>query len=401
MTEIITYSLRNGQQRSDQYYEDVAAFTDEVLVQAASRIQTLVQAFQAQREAPRTWPEYALELLTLGVLWRTYAGAALGLAMIPRQVLAGLVRLRQRGGRLKPGIDLLRGVVGRLFLASNGRYPTKDLEPTLERLDRLLGWLSASDTFSQEVKRLRPWRDFLGGQSPEQVLENLETAIAFAAWFEEQGQAALGRYTPHVERFLLEVHPAYRWREDAIFCGRRRVEYHLNMVGTEILNRAFREDFVSARQKVVLAPPCMQAQLAGACQAQLTPFGSRCAGCTPACRVHQLTMLGEKRGFEVFIMPHELSVFSNGTVEPIEADALGVVGVSCPLTNASGGWETKDLGLPAQGILLDYCGCPWHWHKEGIPTDINFGQLLKVLGIDENEMTSDSVRTESRIKEKI
>jgi hypothetical protein len=32
--------------------------------------------------------------------------------------------------------------------------------------------------------------------------------------------------------------------------------------------------------------------------------------------------------------------------------------------------------------LLDYCGCAWHWHKTGIPTDINIGQLLNVLDLD-------------------
>jgi len=30
--------------------------------------------------------------------------------------------------------------------------------------------------------------------------------------------------------------------------------------------------------------------------------------------------------------------------------------------------------------LLDYCGCRYHWHKQGIPTDINLRQLLHVLG---------------------
>jgi hypothetical protein len=389
MTEVITYSLRDGQERSDQYYKDVAAFTDKVLDEAEGRIQTLVETFrtflqQAGREVPRTCPEYTLELLTLGVLWRVYAGDALGLAEVPRRALACLVRLRQRGGRLKPGIDFLRGVLGRLFLSFDSRRPTETPAPALYHLDRLLDWLSASDTFSQEVKRLRAWQDFLAIQPPDQGTEILEAATAFASWFETQSEAALGHYTPHVERFLAETHPGYRWREDAIFCGRRRVEYHLNMVGTEILNRAFREEFLGATRKVVLAPPCMQAQPEGVCQARLTPFGSRCAGCTPGCRVHQLTKLGEKHGFEVLIMPHELSVFSSGAVEPVEDGEVGVVGVSCVLTNPSGGWETKDLGIPAQGVLLDYCGCPWHWHKEGFPTDINFGQLLKVIGIKEN-----------------
>ena len=59
-------------------------------------------------------------------------------------------------------------------------------------------------------------------------------------------------------------------------------------------------------------------------------------------------------------------------------------GVSCVLTNISGGWETRALGTPAQGVLLDYCGCSWHWHEKGIPTDVNVGQLLHVLGIDQD-----------------
>jgi hypothetical protein len=384
--EVITYSLRDGQKGSDPYYRDVAAFTDKVLAKAQGRTRWLVEAFQTYvqetgRETLRTNPEYTLELLTLGVLWRVYAGTALDLARVPGRVLACLVRLRQRGGCLKPGVDLIRGILGRLFLSSAGHLLRETPTPTLSHLDRLLDWLSATDTFNQEVKRLRAWRDFLADQSPEEATRGLAAAISFAAWFEMRSQAALGRYTPNVERFLAETHPDYRWREDAIFCGRRRVEYHLNMVGTEILNRAFGEAFLSTARKVVLVPPCMRAQPDGVCQAHPTPFGARCAGCTPGCRVHQLARLGEKHGFGVLIMPHELSVFSSGAVQPVEDDAVGIVGVSCPLTNASGGWETKDLGIPAQGVLLDYCGCPWHWHKEGIPTDVNFNQVLRVLDL--------------------
>jgi hypothetical protein len=68
-------------------------------------------------------------------------------------------------------------------------------------------------------------------------------------------------------------------------------------------------------------------------------------------------------------------------VRPANGGSIGIVGVSCPLTITTGGWETKDLGVPAQGVMLDYCGCPWHWHKEGIMTDINFQQLLQVLDV--------------------
>ncbi len=160
-------------------------------------------------------------------------------------------------------------------------------------------------------------------------------------------------------------------------------------MGTEILNRAFREAFLKTGRKVVLAPPCMRAQPDGVCQARSTPFGDCCTACTPGCRVHQVTKLGEKHDFDVLIMPHELSVFSNSKIKPTKDGTVAIVGVSCPPTNFSGGWETKDLNIPALGLLLDYCGCPWHWHKEGIPTDINFRQLLWVLGIDRNIVVSD------------
>lgn len=389
MTEVITYSLRDGQKHSDQYYEDVAVFTEEVLGEVEGRAQRLVEAFrehtrQTGGETPRSRAEYAFEILVLGVLWRTYAGQAARQG--GSRLLAGLARLRQSNAFLKPGIDILRGVLGAVFLHTKREGGAKAPEARLDNLERLMEWMEATGDFNEEVKRLRGWRDFLSGQRPDQVSGHLNTAISLAAWFEGRSREALGRYTPNVEAFLAHTHPGYRWREDAIFCGRQRVEYHLNMVGTEVLNRAFREEFLRTERKAVLLPPCMRAKPEGQCQARMTPFGERCAGCTPGCRVHQATKLGEKHGFDVFIMPHELSVFSSGKVKPAEIGSVGVVGVSCPLTNVTGGWETKDLGVPAQGVLLDYCGCPWHWHKEGIPTDISFHQLLKVLGSEDGDM---------------
>lgn len=47
------------------------------------------------------------------------------------------------------------------------------------------------------------------------------------------------------------------WRKDVIFCVSRRAEYHLNMVGAEIMNRAYRERFIKTPKKAVLLPACM------------------------------------------------------------------------------------------------------------------------------------------------
>jgi hypothetical protein len=227
--DVITYSPRDEQARSDQYYRDVAAFTDQVPADTEGRIRLLMETcpshLQAtRREAPRTYAECVFDLLTLGVLWRVYAGDALGLAEVPRRVMTGLVHLRQRGGFLKPGADLLRGVLATLFLPSDSQHRTETPAPTLDHLGRLLTWLEATGDYDQEAKRLRVWQAFLASRPPEEASNHLAAAIALAAWFDARSQVALGRYTPHVEQFLTTVHPNYRWREDAIFCGRRRVE---------------------------------------------------------------------------------------------------------------------------------------------------------------------------------
>ena len=100
------------------------------------------------------------------------------------------------------------------------------------------------------------------------------------------------------------------------------------MVGTEILNRSFREQFLAVDEKIVLLPPCMQARQDGSCEAVPTPFGDQCAHCTPTCRIHQISLLGEKHGFRVAIIPHELSVFSSGEVKAPADVKIGIVGVS-------------------------------------------------------------------------
>lgn len=384
--DVITYSLRNDSGKSDPYYRDIATFTDEVLAGAELAVGGLVDGYKdfllkTDHEFPRSSAEYIFEIIMLGIFWRVYHASARHLGEATRRTLIHLTHLKSRGAAAEWVAKRLTGVIVTIFLSSSENGDVKPPAPTLTGLDRLLNWLEATGDFTQEVRRLRPWIEFLADQSPQVTAAYLADILTLAAWFEERSLTVLGRYTPNVERFLRETHPRYRWREDFIFCGRRRVEYHLNMLGTEILNRAFRESFLRTKQRFVLVPPCM-AHPDDHCQARQTSFGARCAACSPGCRVNQLTKLGEKYGFQVFMLPDQLKVFSGKKPDPENRDEMGIVGVSCALTNVSGGWDTRAMGIPAQGVLLDYCGCPWHWHKQGIPTDTNFAQIMRALGIE-------------------
>ena len=115
------------------------------------------------------------------------------------------------------------------------------------------------------------------------------SAITFALCFENDSEENIGVYTENVDRYLKEVRPKRYWREDVIFCGRRRVEYHLNMVGAEILNKAFRESFVKTGKKLLLLPGCMRLFPNSKCKAKETELGIRCARCSSDCQVNRLT----------------------------------------------------------------------------------------------------------------
>lgn len=84
-------------------------------------------------------------------------------------------------------------------------------------------------------------------------------AIGFALWFEARAEDALGEFTAGVESFLHERTPDYNWREDVILASRRRVEYHLNMLSAELLNRAYCEVFEAKDKVAAMAPRCKAA----------------------------------------------------------------------------------------------------------------------------------------------
>jgi hypothetical protein len=197
--------------------------------------------------------------------------------------------------------------------------------------------------------------------------------MALADDFETISRRSLCPYTQGVDIFRAAAMRHLAHRYDAELVMRTPLEYHLGMVGTEILNRINRASFQATRRRVVILPPCMRAHRDDACKAVPTELGAKCQACTPGCHVHQITKLGEKRGFEVVMIPDELRCIGEAAAQSV--GGLGLVGVSCALTNWSGGWDAEKLGVPAQGVLLDYVGCSYHWDDIGIETSANLRQI--------------------------
>lgn len=373
MTRIITYSLRRDGRNSDGYYRAVAAFADYWAAGSTRDAAAITAGFRdyrrARGEPDRSDAEYAFEMLALGVTLREHGGEAAQLPGWLSWVLRRLVGAQDRWPKCEGAFKKARGWIGWAAKWSNrGKAGGDDV-------DRLIEWLRANDE-SGKAARFEQWGKYLRGVDPETAHRVVAKCLALADGFAESSLRTLGPYTEGVERFLSESAPHYRGRYDTAFVSRTRLEYHLGMLGTEILSRAYRERFLSAKKKIVIVPPCMRAQPEEECKAIQTPLGAKCQACTPACRVHQITKLGEKRGFDVYIIPDELRVFGSGA----GGGNLGVVGVACALTNWSGGWEAEFIGIPAQGVLLDYVGCTYHWDEKGIPTDTNLRKLEEAVG---------------------
>lgn len=382
MGDIITYSLKPMDKTSDKYYEVVETFTDEVMDRINRSTKVTVEDFQAfilknDKEELRSKEEYAFELLVLGVLWMIYTDKALTLREGPKVFLTRLSVLREKNNSLKVLIDYIKGFLGGLWLLKE-KNKVENIDKTTTNMHKLLEWLMATGEFNQEVKRLKQWEEYLASKSIEDTSKIISIAVEMAKWFDIESRDALGGFTINVDKFLKEDYLKHKWKEDNVYCGRKKIEYHLNMVGAEIMNRAFREDFLRSEEKRLLLPVCMRFYSSKDCKATKSKEGYICSGCSEKCKVNYLTDLGRSHGIKVLIIPHESAAF---TREKIEKGKVGIIGIACVLNLISGGWKAKDLGFVPQCVLLDYCGCKNHWNGEGLVTEINLSKLKAILNI--------------------
>lgn len=368
MTRIITYSLRGDSPNSDEFYHTISFFADAWLAETEPELLDLVEGFreyqQCSAEGNRSNIEYLFELLALGVLLREHGDEARQMPGWVKRLMQRLVDIQKQIPQLERIIKFLRGWIAWVLDHAHSREGNGDL------LSLLMGWLEANGE-SVKAERFGEWRAYFRSKGNPFRQSALSRCIHLADAFAETSDEFLGKYTRNVERFLREEAPRYCHRYDAHLVSHTRLEYHLGMLGTELLNRAYRQRFLATEHKLVILPPCMSAPQTS-CEAVETPAGAACQACTPTCRVHQITKLGEKRGFHVAMIPDDVKVYGSGNQQ-----SLGLVGVSCALTNWNGGWDTP---VPAQGLLLDYVGCKYHWDRHGIPTDTNLRRLQEIVG---------------------
>jgi uncharacterized protein len=370
-----TYSLRPEGVSHMVYARAVARLADDVIRQGESLRATVTDygcfVASSAREARRTHEEYLLEALLLGVLWRARGHEALAVAHGHADVLGLLAGERRSGcGRRRDGSNAI-------LLSLDAPHRSCTTEPSLEQIDRLTEWLLATGEYDDELARLRGWQDFLAG-APERAPGVLRALVGFAATFEAMGRGALGVFTARVDDFLQRVLPQRGVAEDTVQCSRPRVEYHFNMVGAEILNRAWRKAFLACERHVVVLPGCARRRMSIDCLAVRSETELRCRGCSVDCSVAAATHLANRSGDEALAVVHG-SDFGRFLASPaLSGGEVGIVGVACVPGLVGAGWRARAHGLPAQCVLLESSGCE-HWRERPEPTRLDLAELGRIL----------------------
>ncbi len=411
MNTVHPYSLKADFPTSDAYYKTITAYTDEWLAAARSGLRGPVLGLQKYLSTStslpeRSFDELAFEMLVLGVSLREHGCKALDMPAVPAWVLARLIDTQDAlpVAEVEKPIKAVRGwIQGMVQDEDDGdEIPEVDLRPfrggASALVERLITWMRSANMAAQ-AERMEGWRDYLAWLDEQSAQAVLARCLLLAEDFAETSEAALGAYTRDTPAFLAEVRSEARWRYDAPLITRTRVEYHLGMLGSEILTRAYRARYLAAGRKIVIMPDCLCAHTLRVsarpgeeevgktpgnnppvkCQAEKTSLGGKCTACTPGCKARQITALGEKYGFEAYILPDDMRGLGVSACSKL-ADT-GVVGISCVLTNWDAGWRVYDAGVPCQGVLLDYAGCRSHWSERGVSTEVNVKKLLEVVGL--------------------
>lgn len=327
---------------NENYYERVKTFADKYLDYAHK------YNFKDDEET--------LEALCIGVYWYLYGSTAQDLNSNIHQALANLSEYRRAFPEDKTFIDELRGKLLTKYLFKPYKKNSEKLNK--KNLNLLINFLEATGDYVDQIPHFKNWN------------HNLEDSLELTKWFCKNSDKYLGEYTSNLNKYLESNGTSHLMEEDVIFYHGHELEYHLNMLGAEILNRVFKEEYDKRKRKAILLPSCMTINNKK-CKSKEKRLGRQCMLCNPECNVYKITKTYSD--CEVYMISHESTAFKNAKKE--DKDELAIVGITCVLNLISGGWKSSRLSIPPQCVLLEHVACKNHWLEENIPSEINCNEL--------------------------
>ena len=374
----ITYDLKAG-----DYYDDIKEFAQEVVAKVEKDHSKIIKEYRdfiaaEEIEEVRDRKEYAFELLALGVLANLYLNDVLETSKPYYVFMQNLIKFKAQHSKLEKIIEWLQSFLNTVLLHSAHRDDYNYEFVNKDDLKELLQWLEATGEYKEEVLRFKYWERYFDNKFLVKVSYDLKAAMKLAEWFEEQAQEKLGHYTKNVKKFLKQEQSKHLWRQDILLRTKPEREYHLNMLGCQIMNQVCRPQFLVTNNKVILAPICMRAKNEAQCQAEETELGLQCTHCDRDCNINLIDSLGSQGEFKVLIIDHTHD-FDDYFSQWQDQKHTGLIVIACALNLLLVNYKLQRFNIPGQALILDYCGCQLHWSEEGVTTDINLDELLATL----------------------
>jgi len=128
-----------------------------------------------------------------------------------------------------------------------------------------------------------------------------------------------------------------------------------DLVDVYVQNVSERERFEKTKKRALFLPHCSRKYMDNRCKASFNSElpSYKCGHCSEDCLVNRATKLGEKRGYDVYVLPGGscvLSILKRNRYE-------GVVGVACSQEVQLASQGLKQMGLVGQAVPLIKNGC--------------------------------------------
>lgn len=374
------YNLCCNERNSDQFYRDLSELADITYARFMKKLPVVLEEIALLRSIQgdeRTREEYMIDLLTLAMVWSEYLGGSQWSSPLVMKIQEKLYQIRTAYPALKSAADTVRGGVSGLFIYPFVGTAPKSSSICMENLDRLIEWLRCTGEFGDEVKRFSLWRDYFVQKGGLVYPDILHTSLEIYSQFSRDARRLIGRYTTNVTSFRKALPFSDRWREDALFRNKSEVVYHINMLASEIVSRGFKKRFSTTSRRTVLVPACMS-ERGEKCRRREDGLDITCTSCSSSCNIAVVDQLCRERGHSLNIVPHSSS-FTKWLTRWENSTECGLIAVACPLNIVVGGYQMRELNIPSQCLMLDYCGCAKHWGPESVPTAVNVDRLLTFL----------------------
>ena len=142
-----------------------------------------------------------------------------------------------------------------------------------------------------------------------------------------------------------------------------------DFIEIQIRNIKYRDLFLNTERRALFLPHCSRKYMDKRCEAEFDPSipSYICGKCSSDCLIRQASDLGERRGYDVYILPGGScikKILERGRYE-------AVVGVACGMEIKLADEILKELGIPRQAVPLAKNGCAY--------TSFNIDYLENIL----------------------